>query len=110
MRFGNRDKATIVHAFESIREALKPMSGSPANLDMIRCRIGALSATRQRLPNRRFNETFEFQHAGVNFTGRRAGDDGGKIKRRSCPAEGRLRHRSDDERCPQRQFRSRCKR
>ena len=36
--------------------------------------------TRQRLPNRRFNETFEFQHAGVNFTASYGRDDGGKIK------------------------------
>lgn len=43
MRFGNRDKATIVHAVDTIREALKTDEQLAGELDMIRCRIGALS-------------------------------------------------------------------
>lgn len=35
---------------------------------------------RQRLKNRRFNETFEFEHGGVRFTASYGRDDGGKIK------------------------------
>lgn len=36
--------------------------------------------TRQRLPNRRFNETFEFDHGGVSFTASYGRDPSGKIK------------------------------
>ena len=36
--------------------------------------------TRQRLPNRRFNETFEFTHEGVGFTASYGRDVQGRVK------------------------------
>ena len=36
--------------------------------------------TRQRLPHRRFNETFEFNHEGVDFTASYGRDARGHIK------------------------------
>ncbi len=35
---------------------------------------------RQRLKNRRFNETFEFEHQGISFVASYGRDEGGKIK------------------------------
>jgi len=35
---------------------------------------------RQRLKNRRFNETFEFEHGGVRFTASYGRDENNKIK------------------------------
>lgn len=43
MRFGNRDKATIVHAIDTVHEQIKTDAQLVAELDMLRCRIGALS-------------------------------------------------------------------
>ena len=42
-RFGNRDKATIIHAIDSVKARLAAEPSFAGELDMIRCRIGALS-------------------------------------------------------------------
>lgn len=42
-RFGNRDKATIIHAIDRAKEMIATDSQVSAEVDMIRCRIGALA-------------------------------------------------------------------